>query len=58
MKSITNTSLQCFEIYLDFPEGTKTVFLKPKHTVVVPAMALSRQCMVMSKRKQLKIKSV
>ena len=58
MKSITNTSLQTFEIYLDYPTGVKTIFLKPRETFIVPSGAISRQCRVMSKRKILTIKSV
>jgi len=58
MKSITNTSLQTFEIYLDYPVGVKTIFLKPHETIVVPPGSISRQCMIMSKRKILTIKSV
>jgi len=58
MKSITNTSLQAFQLFLDFPEGIKAIFIKPKETLVVPSSAVSRQCTIMSKRKLLKIKSV
>jgi len=58
MKSITNTSLQTFEIYLNYPTGIKTVFLKPHETFIVPSGSISRQCIVMSKRKILTIKSV
>jgi hypothetical protein len=58
MKSITNTSLQTFEIYLDYPKGVKTIFLKPHETFIVPSGAISRQCRVLSKRRILTIKSV
>jgi len=58
MKSITNTSLQTFEIFLNYAGGPRSIFLEPKATMVVPSSAISEQCLVMSKRKILKIKSV
>jgi len=58
MKSITNTSLQTFQVFLDYPTGVKSVFLKPHQTIVVPEKAVSRQCSIMNKRKILRIKSV
>jgi hypothetical protein len=58
MKSITNTSLQTFQVFLDYPTGVKSVFLKPQQTIVVPEKSVSRQCNIMNKRKILRIKSV
>ena len=51
MKSITNDSLQSFEIYLKYPTGTKSVFIEPKQTIVVPANSITKQCENLSFRK-------
>lgn len=57
MKSITNHSLQTFQIFLKFPQGSKSVFIKPKETIVVPESAISRQIRIMENRRVIKIKS-
>lgn len=56
MKSITNDSLQTFEIYLSWPKGVSSVRLRPKHSIVVPASAITEQCKVLFRRKLIKIR--
>jgi hypothetical protein len=58
MKSITNESLQAFQIFLRYPKGVQSMFIKPKETVVVPGSAITQQCEVMASRKILKIRTV
>lgn len=58
MKSITNTSLQAFEIYLKYPKKDVRIYLQPKKTIVVPSSSLSEQCLTLYKRRLLRIKSV
>lgn len=58
MKSITNESLQAFQIFLQYPQGVKAVFIKPKETIAVPGSAITQQCEVMAARKILKIRTV
>jgi hypothetical protein len=58
MKSITNDSLQSFEIYLKYPTGTKSVFIGPKETIVVPANSITKQCENLNFRKILRIRTV
>lgn len=56
MKSITNESLQTFQIFLDYPRGPKSMYLKPKQTVVVPETVISKQVRIMEAHKHLKIR--
>jgi HKD family nuclease len=58
MKSITNKSLQSFEVYLKYPKKSVCIHLEPKMTIVVPSSALTDQCLTLSKRHLLKIRSV
>jgi len=58
MKSITNDSLQSFQIYLNYTTGTKAVSIAPKQTIVVPEAAITKQCRNLSNRKILRIKTV
>lgn len=58
MKSITNDSLQAFQIFLNYPKGIRGVFIKPKETLVVPAGAVSKQVSVMAARRILKVREV
>lgn len=58
MKSITNDSLQSFQIYLNYPTGTKAVSIGPKRTLVVPDSAITKQCKNLSNRKILRITNV
>lgn len=58
MKSITNHSLQGFEIFLkQGSTALKSVHLLPRQSIVVPESAISEQILAMSKRKILKIKN-
>lgn len=56
MKSITNDSLQAFQIFLDYPGGSRSVFIQPKETLVVPSSAISKQVSIMASRRILKVK--
>lgn len=58
MKSITNDSLQAFEITLYFPDKVERRWLGPKQTIVVPASSLSPQVGLMAKRRILRIRTV
>lgn len=58
MKSITNDSLQSFQIYLNYSTGTKAVSIGPKATLVVPDNAITKQCKNLCNRKILRIKTV
>lgn len=58
MKSITNDSLQAFEITLHFPDKAERRWLGPKQTIVVPASAVSPQIALMAKRRILRIRTV
>jgi hypothetical protein len=58
MKSITNDSLQSFQIFLNYSTGTKAVFIQPKATLVVPDNAITKQCKNLSNRKILKIRNI
>jgi len=57
MKSITNDSLQSFEILFNYQNGPRRVWLKPKQTIVVPETAVSQQCLLMARRRILRIKT-
>jgi hypothetical protein len=56
MKAITNESLQSFNIFLSYPSGVKSVYIKPKETLVVPAPAVTDQVELMARRRILKIR--
>ena len=56
MKQLTNESLQTLEVYLEYPNRIKTVFLHPKTTIVVPSNSITNQCRILSKRKVLTIR--
>jgi len=58
MKSITNDSLQAFEINVAYPTGTQRVWLGPKKTIVVPATAITPQCDLMARRRILRIRNI
>ena len=55
MKSITNQSLQTFQIFLEYSNGPRSVYLKPKQTIVVPEQVISKQVRIMESHKHLKI---
>jgi len=57
MKSVTNDSLQSFEIYFTSPKGTIRKWLKPKETVVVPKSYISEQVQNMHNRRVLRIRN-
>lgn len=58
MKSITNNSLQAFQLFVRYPVGMTTVRLKPKQSIVVPEGAITEQCRILASRKQIKIKNI
>lgn len=58
MKSLTNDSLQSFQIFLNYATGPKAVFIQPKETLVVPDNAVTKQCKNLSSRKILRIKTI
>ena len=57
MKSITNTAIQSFEIYLNTNKGAEVYWLKPQETIVVPASYLSEQVHTLAQRRILRIQS-
>jgi len=57
MKSITNESLQGFEIHISTPTGTITRWLKPKETIVVPTFYITEQVKNMQKMQLLRLKN-
>jgi hypothetical protein len=56
MKSITNDSLQAFQIFLNYPTGVRSIFIAPKQTLVVPGSSISKQVTVMASRRILKVR--
>lgn len=58
MKSITNDSLQAFQLFVMYPKGMTTIRLKPKQSIVVPDTAITEQCRILAGRKQIKIKNI
>tara|TARA_R100000152_G_C6781487_1_gene216078 strand:+ start:1802 stop:1978 length:177 start_codon:yes stop_codon:yes gene_type:complete len=57
MKSITNDSLQGFEIHINTPKGNVTRWLKPKETIVVPSYYITEQVKNMQKMQLLRLKN-
>ena len=57
MKSITNTSIQSFEIYLSTNKGAEVYWLKPQETIVVPASYLSEQVNTLIARRILRVQN-
>jgi hypothetical protein len=57
MKSITNDSLQGFEIHFRTPKGNTTKWLKPKETIVVPASYITEQVKNMQRMRLLRVKN-
>jgi len=55
MKTITNVSLQGFEIYFNTEKGSQTYWLKPKEYLTVPQNYLTPQVKNLVSRRQLKI---
>jgi hypothetical protein len=55
MKAIKNETTQGFEIYLNTSSGVKSVWLKPKQTIIVEEKALTPQLLVLNKRKLVRI---
>jgi len=58
MKSITNDSLQAFQLFVMYPKGLTSIRLKPKESIVVPDSSITEQCRVLAGRKQIKIKNI
>ena len=57
MKSITNTSIQSFEIYLITSKGPEVYWLRPQETIVVPAKYLSEQVNTLVQRRILRVQN-
>ena len=57
MKSITNESLQSFEVYFSTPKGPKTHWLVPKKTIVVPNSYITEQVKNMQKMRLLRVRN-
>jgi hypothetical protein len=57
MKSITNTSLQSFEIFLSTDNGATTYWLKPNETISVPSKYLTEQVKTLAKRRHLRVQN-
>ena len=55
MKSITNTSIQSFEIYFSTNKGPEIYWLKPQETIVVPVTYLTEQIHTLAKRRILRV---
>ena len=55
MKTISNLSLQGFEIYLLTEQGAQTYWLKPDEYLTVPSTYLSSQIKLLSDRRLLRI---
>ena len=55
MKSITNTSIQSFEVYFKTDKGPEIYWLKPQETVVVPPSYLTEQIHTLAKRRILRV---
>jgi len=57
MKSITNTSIQSFEIYFTTDKGPETYWLRPQETVVVPSSYITEQVQLLTKRRILRVQN-
>jgi hypothetical protein len=57
MKSITNTSIQSFEIYFTTDKGPESYWLQPQETVVVPQSYFSDQIRLLTKRRILRVQN-
>jgi hypothetical protein len=57
MKSITNTSIQSFEVYLQTPKGPEVYWLSPNETLVIPASYLSEQIHTLVKRRIIRVQN-
>jgi len=57
MKSITNNSLQSFDVFLMTERGIETVWMTPKKTIVVPESYITDQIKNCAKRRIFKIKN-
>lgn len=55
MKTITNLSVQGFEIYFSTPTGMQTYWLKPNEYLTIPKSYLSPQIKNMVERRLVKI---
>ena len=55
MKTISNQSLQSFEIYLLTEQGSETYWLQPDEYITVPETYISPQINLMVKRRLLRI---
>lgn len=57
MKSITNTSIQSFEIYFTTDKGPEAYWLRPQETVVVPSSYLTEQVHTLVRRRILRVQT-
>ena len=57
MKSVTNTSIQSFEIYFSTPKGPEIYWLTPQETVVVPSGYITEQIQTLMKRRILRVQN-
>jgi hypothetical protein len=55
MRTVTNQSLQSFQVFFSTPSGVQSYRIKPKKSIVVPESYLTDQVKTMAKRKLLKI---
>jgi len=56
MKSITNSSLQSFEIHFATPKGNTSHWLKPRETIVVPLSYITEQVKNMQRMRLLRVR--
>ena len=57
MRSITNDSLQSFEVYFRTPKGAKSHWLAPRETIVVPKSYITEQIENMQRMRLLRVKN-
>lgn len=57
MRSITNDSLQSFEVHFRTPKGIKSRWLTPRETIVVPTSYITEQIKNMQKMRLLRVKN-
>ena len=57
MKSITNTSIQSFEIYFKTDKGPETYWLQPQETIVVPTSYITEQVNILMRRRILRVQN-
>jgi len=58
LSKLTNLSLQGFNIFLKTSYGPKSIWLKPKESVIIEEASISQQIKRMTKRHFLKLERV